>query len=141
MNIGILILSIFCLGGIVAYGRQALRLRRLIAAGVVTTATVRDKQKDDAGSESVVHYLITYEFSDGAGNAIIHEQDMNSLRFFDGIAVGDEIRILYQPGDSANSYPLDETERDLRIAKWMVAGLVLLWAVMGMVLVMLDGAK
>jgi hypothetical protein len=74
---GLIILSLFCAGGLYAYVREALRLRRLMASGTVALATVLKKEKIDRGSESVVHFIVTYEFVDDQGRTIVHGQDLN----------------------------------------------------------------
>jgi len=134
-NIGLIILSLFCAGGLYAYGREALRLQRLMSSGTVTQATVRKKEKVDSGSESVVHFLVTYEFVDDQGKTIVHEQDLNSSKFFSHLSVGDKIEILYQKNGTGNSYPLSQIRADRKIAQWIGVGILLLWGVMGVILI------
>jgi|GEM_PF-1839406 len=131
-HIGLIILSVFCAGGLFAYVREALRLGRLISSGTVAKATVVGKEKIDTGSESVTHFLVKYEFPDYRGESTVHEQDLNDGRFFQRVSVGDRIDIIYQR-DSAhgNSYPLSQVRADLKIARLICAGLVVFWAVMG----------
>lgn len=133
-SIGLIILSAFCAGGLFAYVREALRLRRLLSSGSIARATVVKKEKVDSGSESVVHYLVTYEFTDERGKTLTHEQDLNSLKFFDSIAVGDEIEILYQRDGGGISYPAGQIRADLRITRWIGAGIVIFWTVMGAII-------
>jgi hypothetical protein len=134
LNIGLIMLSLFCAGGLYAYGREALRLQRLMSSGTVTQATVRKKEKI-SGSESVVHFLVTYEFIDDQGKTIVHEQDLNSSKFFSNLSVGDKLEILYQRGATGNSYPLSQIRTDRKIAQWIGVGILLLWGVMGVILI------
>jgi hypothetical protein len=48
VNIGFIILSVFCAGGLFAYGREARRLGRLLASGTVAEAAVLKKEKIDS---------------------------------------------------------------------------------------------
>lgn len=133
--ISFIILSLFCAGGLYAYGREALRLKRLRSTGNEAVATIRKKEKIDAGSESAVHFLVTYEFIDEQGNSVVHEQDLNSRKFFDSLAVGNKIEILYQRDRAKTSYPLSQIRNDSKIANCIVAGILLLWGVMGVILI------
>ena len=129
--IGLAVLSVFCAGGFYAYLPQALRLRRLIAAGVVRRATVTSKQRVEAGSESVVHYLVTYEFTDERGETVVREEDLNDGRFFDTLTVGGSVDILQEPGSSGNSHPLGQVRADRRIATGICVALAVLWCGLG----------
>ena len=88
LDLNVIIVSLFCAGGLFAYLREVWRLRRLLARGKVASARIRDKKLDDAGSESVVHYLLTYEFLDGDGNTRIHTRDLKIRNFFSTIDRG-----------------------------------------------------
>ena len=131
LNVGLIILSLFCAGGLIAYVRETIRLQRLVSSGTATVGTVLKKEKIDSGSESIVHYLVTYEFLDGQGKSVIHEQDLNSGKYFQGITTGDKIEILYRDGPTGNSYPLSQIRNDLKIAQWMSIGILLFWIAMG----------
>ena len=120
-------LSLFCAGGLYAYVREALRLQRLIVSGMVVQATILKKEKIDSGSESVIHYLITYKFIDNQGETIVHEQDMNSDKYFNNLSTGDKIEILYQKELGGDSYPLSQIRTDRKIAQWFSAGIILFW--------------
>jgi hypothetical protein len=135
LNISLIILSLFCAGGLYAYGRKALRLQRLMSSGTVALATVLQKEKIDSGSDSVVHFLVTYEFVDEQGKTVVHERDLNSRKFFNNLSVGDKIEILYQKGPTGNSYPLSQIRADRKIAQWIGVGILLLWGVMGVILI------
>jgi hypothetical protein len=132
-DVGFLILSVFCAGGIFAYGREALRFRRLLASGVVTRATVVRKARDDSGSESVVHYLVAYEFFDAQRDVVVHEKDLNSRAFFDSVAAGDQIEIVYDARHPGDSYPRSQVAKDLRLSLWICGGLAVAWLVLGMI--------
>jgi len=134
-HIGLIILSLFCAGGLYAYVREAFRLRRLMASGAVVEATVLKKEKIDSGSESVVHFLVTYEFVDDQGRTMVHEQDLNSRNFFNNLSVGDKTEVLKQTGPTGSSYPLNQVRADKKIAQWISAGILLLWGVMGLMLI------
>lgn len=101
-------------------------------------ATVLKKERIDSGSESVVHFLVTYEFVDDRGNAVVHEQDVNSWRFFGTLSVGDKIEVMYRNGRTGNSYPLGRIHAEKRIAQWIAAGILLFWGVMRTILVYMD---
>jgi hypothetical protein len=131
----LIILSLFSAGGLYAYGREALRLKRLLSSGNEAEATIRKKEKIDSGSESVVHFLVTYEFIDDQGNTVVHEQDLNSRKFFDSLDVGDKIEILYHRGQAEGSYPLSQIRNDRKIAHYIAVGILLLWGVMGVILI------
>lgn len=129
-GIGFIMLSLFCAGGLFAYIREVLRLRRLMAEGKLVQATVLNKEKIEGG-ETVVHYLVTYQFIDDLGETRVHEQDLNSSIYFDSLNVEDEIKILYQEGSTKNSYPLSQVRTDLNISYGISLILVLVWMVMG----------
>jgi hypothetical protein len=134
-TVGLIILSLFCAGGLYAYAREARRLQRLISSGTVAQALVVKKEKIDSGSESVMHFLVTYEFVDDRGNTIVHEQDLNSGRFFNRLSVGDKIEILYQGGPAMkNSYPLSRIRADRKTTHWIIAAIILFWTVVGAIL-------
>jgi hypothetical protein len=134
-NIGFVILSLFCAGGLYAYLREVQRLRHLISTGTVAQGTVLKKEKMDKGSESVVHYLVSYEFVDYRGKKTVHEEDLNSWKFFSNVLVGDKIEILYDRDSPSNSYPLSQISADLRVSQWICAGILLLWSVTGAILI------
>lgn len=129
--VGLAMLSLFCAGGLFYYVPEALRLRRLLAAGVTRQATVRKKQRVESGSETVVHYLLTYEFTDERGATVVREDDLNDARFFEGLEVGARVGILLEPGREGNAYPADRVRTDARIAALTSAALLALWAGMG----------
>jgi hypothetical protein len=132
--IGFMIVSLFCAGGLYAYVREALRLQRLISSGILAQATILKKEKTDSGSESVVHYLLTYEFTDEQRKTVVHEQELNSRRFFSELSVGDRIEVLYQKGPTGTSYPASQIRADRKTAQWICTGILLLWGVMGVIL-------
>jgi hypothetical protein len=68
---------------------------------------------------------------DGQGNTITREEDVNSLRFFEGLAEGDTLPVLYQRARPSDSYPLERIRADLKISRWICYALVLFWAAMG----------
>jgi hypothetical protein len=123
-------LSLFCAGGLFAYLRELLRLRRLISSGESAVARIVDLKEDSGGSESVTHYLVKYEFIDIAGHPRIHEQDLNSKRFFDALEHGDTIDVLYEPGSTGNSYPLRQVYSDIRVSGLIATAILVFWALM-----------
>ena len=125
----IVILSLFCVGGLVAYVREILRLRRLMSSGKTAAATVVDVE-EIPGSESVVHYLVKYEFLDAEGRPTVHEQDLNSKRFFDTLKRGDTISVLYEPRPNGNSYPVSQINSDIKLSGLIAAAIIIFWAVM-----------
>lgn len=129
--VGLAVLSLFCIGGLLHYAPEARRLRQLLAAGVVREATVTSKERIDSGSESVVHYLVTYEFADEQGGKSVREDDLNDGRFFDGLSVGDRVEILAEPGSTGNACPASRVRADARIATGISIGLVALWLLLG----------
>jgi hypothetical protein len=133
-TLGLIILSLFCAGGIFAYVREARRLSGLMAAGTLTEARIINKKKIDTGSESVVHYLVSYEFSDKTGNNVVHEEDLNSPIFFNTLTEGDVIPILYIDAPRPASYPLSQVRRDRAIALGITLALVFFWIAMSAVL-------
>lgn len=128
LNLNIVILSLFCAGGLFAYVREVLRLHRLMSAGKVALAKIMKLKMDDSGSESVVHYLVTYEFVDEQGNTLIHEQDLNSKKFFSNLATGDTIEVLYNADRTGNSYPLSQIQSDRRVSCYIAVVTLLFWA-------------
>jgi len=134
-DIGLIILSLFCAGGFYAYVREALRLQRLMSSGTLAQATVLKKEKIDSGSESVVHFLVTYEFFDEQGKTVVHKQDLNNWKFFSMLSVGEKVEILYQSGPTGNSYPVNQIRADRKIAQWICVGILLVWGVMGVILI------
>jgi hypothetical protein len=129
-ELGVVILSLFCAGGLVAYVREALRLRRLLTSGRRAVARVLDTREDSSGSESVTHYLVRYEFEDAEGHARVHEQDLNSKSFFDTVKRGDELDVLYESRPEGNSYPVSQVRSDLAMSCLISAAIVVFWAVM-----------
>lgn len=132
-DIGFIVLSVFCAGGLFAYVREALRLGDLVANGTVKRATILSKNKVE-GSETVVHYLVTYKFTDEHGKTEVHEQDLNSMRYFDNLKEGDEVEVLYREGGAGDSYPLSQVSSDLKVSFWICIVIILVWIVMGVVL-------
>lgn len=133
--VGFVILSVFCIGGLYAYSAEALRLQRLLAAGKRTKAKILGKDKIDSGSESVVHYIIEYEFTDSVGSKQTHEADLNNCKFFDKLTIGQEIEIIYTDRPRGVSHPLSLIESDLRKAKAVNGLLLVFWAVMAVILI------
>lgn len=131
LNIGLILLSLFCAGGLYAYLRDALRLQRLISSGTVTQATVLKKEKVTARSESIVLYLVTYEFVDERGQRTVHEHDVNSEPFFRSLSTGERMEIVYEWGSTGNSYPLRRLRTDRNVAGGICAGILVLWGGMG----------
>lgn len=133
--VGFIVVSVFCAGGLFAYGRDAVRLQRLMKRGLVAHATVTNKRRIDSGSETVVHYLVTYRFTNAAGQVITHEQDLNDGPYFDQLAIGDAVDVLYCDGASqTESYPLRQVRGDRNLALWIVVSLLFLWLMMTVVL-------
>jgi len=137
INLNIVILSLFCAGGLFAYVREGLRLHRLMSAGKVALARIV-KKMEDSGSESIVHYLVTYEFVDEQGNTLIHEQDLNSKKFFRSLAIGDTIEVLYNADRTGNSYPLSQVQSDWRMSCYIAAVILLFWVGMAVYFVLLK---
>ena len=125
----VVILSLFCAGGLFAYVREILRLRRLISSGKTAAATIMDVE-EVPGSESVVHYLVKYEFMDADGRLKVHEQDLNNKRFFDTLKRGDTISILYEVAPSGNSYPVSQINSDIKLNGLIAAAIIIFWTVM-----------
>jgi hypothetical protein len=134
LNVGLILVSLCCAGGLYAYVRDARRLQRLISTGAAARATVLKKEKIAGRSESVVLCLVTYEFSDERGNTVVHEQGLNRSPFFDTLAVGDQVEVVYERGGTGNSYPLSQVRADRNIAGMISEGIVLLWGAMGAIL-------
>jgi len=130
-NLDLAILSVFCAGGVCAYLRDLLRLRRLKLEGKDVSARIVDLKVDEAGSESVVHYRVCYEFLDESGKKVVHERDLSSSRAFRGLEVGQTIAILYRPGRAAASFPVDQIDSEQRIDRLVLGGLLLVWALLG----------
>ena len=105
-------------------------MRRLIASGVAAIARVVDLKEDSAGSESVTHYLVKYQFMDADGRARVHEQDLNSKRFFDTLKHGDRIDVLYESGPKGNSYPVSQVYSDIKVNALIATAILVFWAVM-----------
>jgi hypothetical protein len=126
--ISISILSLFCLGGIIAYYRESTRLHKLIVNGIQTEATIMKKEKIESG-ESVTHYIVTYQFCDEYKRKHVHEQDLNSQRYFDGLNVGDNILVVYQIHGVENSYPFSQIENDLRRSRLITLLIVAFWII------------
>lgn len=127
----LIILSLFCAGGLFVYLRESFRLGRRIKEGHITRATVRKKRKIDSGSESMVHYLVTWELLGPEGKSMTHAEDMNSAKFFDGVSEGDEIPILDATHPRPTSYALSQIRCDLLIDRAVCIALVLAWIAMG----------
>lgn len=134
LDLGLAILSLFCAGGLFAYIREVLRLRRLISSGKSAVARIVDTKEDSSGSESVTHYLVKYEFTDVDGRSKIHEQDLNDKRFFDTLKRGDTIDVLYEPGLNGNSYPVSQVNSDMKISSLIATAIVIFWVVMAVFL-------
>ena len=133
--IGLGILSLFCFGGLYAYVREVRRLNKLLRRGATTMATVLEKERLDSGSETVTHFLVTYRFVDEDGNSVVDKEDLNSRAFFNKLAIGDAVEILYQRGDRSNSYPVSQIGRDLRIAKWICFAIVFFWGSIALLII------
>ena len=98
-----------------------------MSAGKVALATIV-QMKEDSGDESVVHYLVTYEFVDERGNTLIHEQDLNSKKFFSSLVIGDTIEVLYNADQTGNSYPVSQIQSDRRVSCYITTAILLFWA-------------
>lgn len=127
--VNITIMSVFCAGGLFAYVREAMRLDRLMSAGKIASARIVSLEKDDSGSESVVHYLVRYVFVDDAGRTLTHEQDLNSGKYFSNLAIGNTIDVLYG-ADSGNSYPVRQIQRDWRMSWYIALAILAFWTAM-----------
>jgi hypothetical protein len=130
LDLDVAILSVFCAGGLFAYVREALRLRRLISSGEAAVARIVSTGSDNAGSESITHYIVKYEFIDADGYTRVHENDLNSKRFFDALKQGDTIDVLYEPAPSGNSYPVSQVNLDMKISGLIAVGIFVFWAAM-----------
>jgi hypothetical protein len=130
LDLDVAIVSLFCAGGLFAYVREALRLNRLLSTGKVAQATIVNKEMDDSGSESIVHYLVTYEFVDEQGKKLVHEKDLNNKAFFTALAIGEKIEILYGSGRPGNSYPVGQIKSDFRLSCFISGAIILFWAAM-----------
>ena len=130
LDFDVAILSLFCAGGLFAYVREALRLRRLLSSGRTAVARIVRTKVDDSGSESVMHYLVKYEFMDGDGHRKVHESDLNGKRFFDTLKQGDTINVLYEPAPNGSSYPVSQVRLDMRINSLIAVGILIFWAAM-----------
>jgi hypothetical protein len=73
---------------------------------------------------------VKYEFTDSDGHRSVHEQDLNSKRFFDTLKRGDTIDVLYDPVSNSNSYPLRQINSDIKISGFIAAAITIFWAVM-----------
>jgi hypothetical protein len=127
LNVNVAILSLFCAGGVFAYAREALRLHRLMSEGRLALARIVKMRMDDGG-ESVVHYLVTYEFTDDQGKTVIREQDLNSREFFCNLAIGETIEVLYRTDRTGVSCPVNQIRSDQRISCYITAAILLFWA-------------
>jgi len=130
LDLDVAIVSLFCAGGLFAYVREALRLHRLQSTGKVAPAKILNKEMDDSGSESIVHYLVTYEFVDEQGNTLVHENDLNSRKFFSNLAIGETIKILYGSDLAGNSYPVSQIKSDQRLSCYISGAILIFWAAM-----------
>jgi hypothetical protein len=131
-NLDLAILSVFCAGGVFAYFRELLRLRRLKLTGKVIAAKIVDLKADDAGSESIVHYRVSYEFVDESGKKVVHERDLSSSRTFRGLEVGQSIEILYRPDGAGVSFPVNQVDSEQRIDRLVLIGLLVFWTLLGL---------
>ena len=130
LDLNVAIVSLFCAGGLFAYVREALRLHRLLSRGEVAQATILNKEIDDSGSESIVHYLVTYEFVDEQGNTLVHKHDLNNKKFFSNLTIGEIIEILYGSDRAGNSYPVSQIKSDQRLSCYIAGALLIFWASM-----------
>ena len=124
--IPLIILSLFFVQALYRYGREALRLNRLVNSGTTTQATVKNKERVE-GSKKVVRYLVTYEFLNFRGEPEVRELNMDRSKFFDSVEVGDTIDILHERRNPENSYPLSQIKTDRKIAWVYVIGLIAMW--------------
>lgn len=129
-GLDVAILSLFCAGGLFAYIREALRLNRLLSSGKVAVARILDARMDASG-ESVVHYLVKYEFVDEEGLPVVHEQVVNSRQFFDTLQPGGTIEVLYDGVGADNSYPTDQIRSDRKLSGLIAAAIFVFWVLMG----------
>jgi len=102
-----------------------------MSEGKLALAKIVKMEMDNAGSESVVHYFVTYEFTDDQDKTVIHEQDLNSRKFFCGLAIGETIEVLYRT-DRGVSYPVSQIRSDWRISCYITAAILLFWVGMAM---------
>jgi len=130
LDLNVVILSVFCVGGLFAYVREVLRLRRLISSGRAAVAKIVNTEAIDSGSESVTHYMVKYEFIDADGHPRVHEKDLNSKRFFDTLKQGNTIDVLYDPSPHGNSYPVSQVDLDMKISSLIAVGILIFWAAM-----------
>ena len=134
-NIGLILLSLACAGGLYVYAREARRLQRLIEAGAVAQATVLKTESVAVGSGSVVKRLVTCEFVDERGQRTVHVQDVSSPKFFGTLKAGDRLEVVYERGATGNSHLLGRLRTDWNTARWICAGILALWGSMGAILV------
>jgi hypothetical protein len=130
LALDVAILSLFCAGGLFAYIREALRLHRLLSSGKIAVARILDARMDASG-ESVVHYLVKYEFVDEEGQPVVHEQDLNSRQFFDTLKPGGMIEVLYDGVGADSSYPTGQIRWDRRLSGFIAAAIFAFWVLMG----------
>ena len=130
LDVGIVILSAFCAGGLFAYLREVFRLRQLVSSGKIAVAKIVSLEEDSSGSESVTHYMVKYEFMDADGQPRVHEQDLNSKRFFNTLKRGDAIEVLYEPVSKGNSYPVSQINSDIKASSVIAAAILVFWVVM-----------
>jgi hypothetical protein len=129
-NLDVLIVSVFCAGGLYAYLREALRLDGLLRNGRIVSARILKTETDDSGSESIKHYLVTYEFVNEAGGIETHKQDLNDETLFRRLNVGDSLEILTGADGSGNSYPVSAIRSDRRLSWYIAGAIVVFWAAM-----------
>jgi hypothetical protein len=129
-NLDVLIVGVFCAGGVFAYAKEALRLHRLMSGGTIAFARILKLEMDSSGSESVTHYLVTYEFVDEEGKTQLHEQDLNNKAFFNSLAVGEKIEVLYGAGRLGTSYPVKQIRSDWKLSMYITFAILAFWAAM-----------
>lgn len=135
LNVGLIVLSLICAGGLYVFVREAWRLQRLIESGTVAQATVLKTEKVAVGSGSVVSRLVWYEFLDEHGQRVTHRQDLNNAKFFGALSAGDPLEVVYERSSTGNSYPLSQVRAARNVAAGFCAGILALWGGLGAILV------
>ncbi len=107
-----------------AYARDA----QIAREGVETVATVvRQETTADADETSEYHVRYAFALPDGTvqqGEAVVAQESAGSL------ALGNSIRVLYDPSDPANSFPLGDGSGVGSRSAWVAALLSLTGAVL-----------
>jgi hypothetical protein len=67
---------------------------------------------------------------DEDGHPKVHEQDLNSKRFFDTLKRGDTLNVLYEPDSNGNSYPVSQISSEIKISGFIASAIISFWVVM-----------